>query len=433
MHKRKRWIAAAAGCLCMLCCVLTVKSVWFPSEATARSRLAGAIQDVASLQGQLSGTLSQTEAEVPVSVTYDGSFAYVPGMTSRAQWSIGTSVDGSEGKRLTDCEAYWQEGADQLFVRSNEEWTAYQNASLLLSSDWWNQQASAWTYEGEVSYQGRSYGCLSHLYEQEELSELFRYVPLFPYGTADTSQGAAQLSLLFSVTTGRPVVCELSFVLEDPMLVAYPGRTVSVTDGSFQFLFTDTSEVDPIAVPEDARSVEPISMGLLFGEAEVSNDRHPEGLTSPDGKWQAGFLTHPIYDVQTLSDGILSVQPSQGLSGNPSWTFSFEEHPDVYTDFVSDRNTALVYYNEQEGVSDVAVSDVMQSSIGAYPCYWYSQQYSDAQGFVYQAYRVCVDLSDGIGFTGTLSAMTDLGVSVALSDTGFLDLLSSIWVEEVDA
>lgn len=145
------------------------------------------------------------------------------------------------------------------------------------------------------------------------------------------------------------------------------------------------------------------------------------------------FLTHPIYDVQTLSDGILSVQPSQGLSGNPSWTFSFEEHPDVYTDFVSDRNTALVYYNEQEGVSDVAVSDVMQSSIGAYPCYWYSQQYSDAQGFVYQAYRVCVDLGDGVGFTGTLSAMTGLGVSVALSDTGFLDLLSSIWVEEVDA
>ena len=75
----------------------------------------------------------------------------------------------------------------------------------------------------------------------------------------------------------------------------------------------------------------------------------------------------------------------------------------------------------------------MQSSIGAYPCYWYSQQYSDAQGFVYQAYRVCVDLGDGVGFTGTLSAMTGLGVSVALSDTGFLDLLSSIWVEGVDA
>ena len=53
----------------------------------------------------------------------------------------------------------------------------------------------------------------------------------------------------------------------------------------------------------------------------------------------------------------------------------------MYTDFVSDRNTALVYYNEQEGVSDVAVSDVMQSSIGSYPCYWYSQQYSDAAGF----------------------------------------------------
>lgn len=430
MNKKKNKIIYVVIFLLLIVFGVLIKILCFPSEFIAMSKLNYRLKQISSVQGKLIGNFSEKNENETSVFFYDGEFVYVPGMTSKATWCVECSVNNSDSVCLTTYETYWQAAADRLFVKSNDAWSGYQHASSLLSSDWWRDQLACWEYKGVMSYHDKKYGCLSKNYSEDELLQLFHYVPLFPYGTIKNAETNVNVSLFFSIVTGKPVFCEFSFGFDNPLEVKYTEKTVFVSDGCIRLFFTDFSETDLISVPDEGQNVDFVSIERMFGSSNEESNTRLDGLISQDKKWECGFLSNRTYDIQTLNDNSLIIQTSDNISGKPFWSFSFVQYEDVYTDCVSNRNTALSYFNTQENLKDIGVSDVKQSFVGGYPCYWYSQEYSEtSQGFLYQDYCLYVDLGYGLAFKGVLSAMTDLGDANPLSDDMFLDMLPNVWIE----
>lgn len=367
------------------------------------------------------------------SVVFDGTSIGAMNKVLRTELSKADSF-GDE-TIMTMYDSYWSQEKDLFYFSENDNWTGYQDAHMLYSDDWWQSQFEKFEYVGKSE---KRLGFmtfmkphkLSAVYKGEELETLLHHFLVMSDSQIDVSDGVGTLSVY--VTVPSFAISQIDFDLKSSgMTVLQDGVSKTVTDVSFQIEKVAPYLGGDVFLPKFLQKVSLISANTLMSkEDDVSKQTPEQQIVSDDKKWQAGFLKHRIYDTSVIKDNTLKITSSVVSTGTPELMFGFGSSQDVYTDWCTNRDAALTYYNSLEGLTELSVSDVIQSSIGDYPCYWYAQQYTDLEyGFVHTEYHVAVVLSNDTYLHVQMSSSVDRGVNQVLSEDILQSLFDYIWIK----
>lgn len=211
---------------------------------------------------------------------------------------------------------------------------------------------------------------------------------------------------------------------EDDVLVTDEIKSVAKSKLNSKGILTDKLESDGAMIIRNSNWDEELSSSDLDADGVLSSDGYKVGFEPTNELKKFHVTENNLHVSGDGSNYFINAHVGKWFDGKDSVT--------------EEQHVTNTYYNDlkAEGVmKDITIGDVQSTSLGQYPVYWYSAQYthvdgSDKLSFVYKEYSFSVDLGDGQSCDISVSEYSDVGSQVNLSNEAALKFLSQFVIEK---
>lgn len=177
------------------------------------------------------------------------------------------------------------------------------------------------------------------------------------------------------------------------------GMTFSINEAYANINFENyNEEMEPVEIPEEAKKADEdnsIIDSVLPEETEGKDEEREEGVITTEGGLRIAYNKFGNYDRIYTEDEYIGVESSESYD-EPSFSISVfeDEWGNAEESANSERDFDEEYYNNEEnGKTDVTVSDVTKTTCGDCAAYVYSYTYTEEDyDYTMNGYSAFVEL-----------------------------------------
>lgn len=227
----------------------------------------------------------------------------------------------------------------------------------------------------------------------------------------------------------QSITCKLKNVLFKipDFQVIIDNETKTIHNFTFEINFVTLPSNDFFEKPNDLSSY-PVEF------LQSMNDRVIKPLSENDSclhyaDYVCTFAKHSFYDSYTVSNDVLYVKPVSKTI--PEITVRFIDSLDISADILLDKDRSLIWYHQQDDLSDFFVSDIKQISFLDKNAYSYYRQYTDTVNkFVSKEFIYLLPINETLCVQMIVSQVFNLGDTVSLTEQYATDLLSYLVINK---